>query len=80
MIDPGFGFAKKPDQSIELLSKLPSLLLPGGGLEGFPTLAGPSRKGFIGSVLNQPNPQVNQKRKSKTKQNGKQPASRKTMK
>lgn len=42
-IDPGFGFAKTPDQSLLLLrglSRLKSL--------GLPILAGVSRKGFIG--------------------------------
>jgi len=51
VIDPGLGFAKHPAQSFTLLSKLPELVLPNSPLEGFPILAGPSKKGFIGSVL-----------------------------
>eukprot|EP00160_Parvularia_atlantis_P021559 Unigene9393_Nuclearia_a/m.28681 Unigene9393_Nuclearia_a/g.28681 ORF Unigene9393_Nuclearia_a/g.28681 Unigene9393_Nuclearia_a/m.28681 type:complete len:763 (-) Unigene9393_Nuclearia_a:31-2319(-) len=52
LIDPGLGFAKHPHQSIQLLRSLSQVIAPGQDLEGFPTLVGPSRKGFIGAVLN----------------------------
>jgi dihydropteroate synthase len=51
IIDPGIGFAKTYQQSIELirqLDKFQSLELP--------ILVGVSRKSFIGKVLNQPDP------------------------
>jgi len=51
VIDPGIGFAKTYSQNLELFRRLPifhSL--------GCPILVGPSRKGFIGQILNQPNP------------------------
>ena len=47
--DPGLGFAKTTDQNLALLRGLPSLRA-----EGFPLLLGPSRKRFIGAVLDQP--------------------------
>lgn len=44
-VDPGFGFAKTPAQSRELLARLPLLLnLPR------PIIAGLSRKGFVGEM------------------------------
>ena len=46
VLDPGFGFAKTPDQNLELLARFEELT----GL-GFPVLAGTSRKSFIGAVL-----------------------------
>lgn len=58
VVDPGFGYAKHAHQSIYLLGHLHELMEPGKGLEGFPVLAGPSRKGFIGSILNQPDAEV----------------------
>lgn len=51
-IDPGIGFAKTGPQNLELLrqmSRFRSL--------GYPLLVGPSRKSFIGQILNQPDPQ-----------------------
>ena len=42
-IDPGLGFAKTPQQSLELLRGLPAL-----ASLGLPILVGASRKGFIG--------------------------------
>jgi dihydropteroate synthase len=51
IIDPGIGFAKTYQQSIELirqLDKFQSLDLP--------LLVGVSRKSFIGKILNQPDP------------------------
>lgn len=51
-IDPGIGFAKAGSQNVELLrhlSKFQTL--------GCPILTGPSRKSFIGQILNRPDPQ-----------------------
>lgn len=50
-IDPGIGFAKTGPQSLKILrhlSQFQSL--------GCPILVGPSRKSFIGHILNQPDP------------------------
>jgi dihydropteroate synthase len=47
--DPGLGFAKTNEQNIELLRGLPQLRA-----EGIPLLVGPSRKRFIGAVLDEP--------------------------
>ncbi len=46
ILDPGIGFGKTPQQNLELIAKL-------GRLKelGFPVLVGPSRKSFIGHVL-----------------------------
>ncbi|WP_026896886.1 dihydropteroate synthase [Daejeonella oryzae] len=46
VLDPGFGFAKKPVHSYELLAKLDQF-----GILGLPVLAGVSRKSMIYSVL-----------------------------
>ncbi|MEB3199960.1 MAG: dihydropteroate synthase [Synechococcaceae cyanobacterium] len=51
--DPGLGFAKDTEQNLALLRGLPALVE-----EGFPLLVGPSRKRFIGAVLQQPRPQA----------------------
>ncbi|MFO7630326.1 MAG: dihydropteroate synthase [Prochlorococcaceae cyanobacterium] len=51
--DPGLGFAKTTAQNLELLAGLPQL-----AAEGFPLLVGPSRKRFIGAVLEQPRPRA----------------------
>jgi len=52
ILDPGIGFAKTAEQSLELLQQL------GQFRElGFPLLVGPSRKSFIGHILQQPDPQ-----------------------
>ena len=52
ILDPGIGFAKTAEQSLELLQQL-------GQFRdlGFPLLVGPSRKSFIGHILQQPDPQ-----------------------
>jgi dihydropteroate synthase len=52
IIDPGIGFAKTANQSIELLKKLDKLRarLP------YPLLVGVSRKSFIGHILDRPSP------------------------
>jgi dihydropteroate synthase len=49
LVDPGLGFAKTAEQSLELLARLRSL----GGLE-LPLVVGASRKSFIGHVLDRP--------------------------
>ena len=51
IIDPGIGFAKTYSQSLELLRRLPEFRSLGA-----PILVGPSRKSFIGRVLNQDDP------------------------
>jgi dihydropteroate synthase len=50
--DPGIGFAKTWQQSLELLRKTATFRDLGA-----PLLVGPSRKSFIGHVLNQPDAQ-----------------------
>ena len=51
--DPGLGFAKTTAHNIKLLQQLPRL-----ASHGFPLLVGPSRKRFIGEVLNEPRPRA----------------------
>ncbi len=51
MIDPGIGFAKKYDQSLEILRRLEAFKVL-----NCPILVGASRKSFIGHILNQPDP------------------------
>ena len=51
--DPGLGFAKTTSQNLELLRRLPELVST-----GFPLLIGPSRKRFIGAVLEEPRPRA----------------------
>ncbi|NET32325.1 MAG: dihydropteroate synthase [Cyanothece sp. SIO1E1] len=50
-IDPGIGFAKTYEQNLELLNQL-SQFVP----LNCPILVGPSRKSFIGRILDQPEP------------------------
>ena len=45
-LDPGFGFGKDTEQSLELLARLPEL-----SALGYPLLVGTSRKSFIGRLL-----------------------------
>ncbi|MBD1862762.1 MULTISPECIES: dihydropteroate synthase [Trichocoleus] len=52
MIDPGIGFAKTYSQNLELLRRISEFRAL-----GCPILVGPSRKSFIGHILNQPDPQ-----------------------
>lgn len=52
IIDPGIGFAKTPEQNIELLRRLAEFK----SLE-VPILIGTSRKSFIGKIINQPDSQ-----------------------
>lgn len=51
IIDPGIGFAKTYEQNLELLRRLDELR----SLE-VPILVGPSRKSFIGHILDRSNP------------------------
>ncbi len=51
--DPGLGFAKNTDHNLALLEGLESIVS-----EGFPVLVGPSRKRFIGAVLEEPRPRA----------------------
>ena len=51
-IDPGIGFAKTYEQNLEILRHLPDFQAL-----GCPILVGPSRKSFIGHILDQPDPQ-----------------------
>jgi dihydropteroate synthase len=51
-IDPGLGFAKTYPQNLQILRQLEQLRDLGR-----PLLVGPSRKSFIGSILDQPDPQ-----------------------
>jgi len=46
VVDPGFGFAKDGAQSLQLLANLAPLVEM-----GFPVLVGPSRKSFLGELL-----------------------------
>jgi dihydropteroate synthase len=52
IIDPGIGFAKTSDQNIEIFQHLDLFKQL-----GFPLLVGPSRKSFIGRILNRTDPQ-----------------------
>ncbi|MGB3137100.1 MAG: dihydropteroate synthase [Nodosilinea sp.] len=51
-VDPGIGFAKTYTQNLELLRNLGHLRSL-----GCPLMVGPSRKSFIGWILDQPDPQ-----------------------
>ena len=51
--DPGLGFAKTTAHNLELLRRLPEL-----AASGYPLLVGPSRKRFIGAVLDEPRPRA----------------------
>lgn len=53
MIDPGIGFAKTYHQSLEILRHLTTFRSL-----NVPILVGPSRKSFIGHLLNQPDPKA----------------------
>lgn len=53
IIDPGIGFAKTYNQNIEILRRLQDFRAL-----GCPILVGPSRKSFIGHILNQPDPKA----------------------
>jgi dihydropteroate synthase len=49
IIDPGIGFGKKLEHNLELFGRLEELTEV-----GFPLMVGPSRKSFIGTILNLP--------------------------
>ncbi len=49
IIDPGIGFGKRLEDNYEILNRLDELTAL-----GYPVLAGPSRKSFIGTELNLP--------------------------
>ncbi len=51
IIDPGIGFAKNTSQNLSLLTNLNVFIN-----SNYPVLIGPSRKRFIGDVLNEPDP------------------------
>jgi dihydropteroate synthase len=53
IIDPGIGFAKNYEQNLEIFRRLPELRTL-----NLPILVGPSRKSFIGRILNQPDPKA----------------------
>jgi dihydropteroate synthase len=48
-VDPGIGFAKRAEHSLTMLRRLDEIVSL-----GFPVVVGPSRKSFIGSVLDVP--------------------------
>jgi dihydropteroate synthase len=52
MVDPGFGFAKMPAQTMELIAGLPAL-----AALGCPVVAGPSRKSFLQAALGERPPE-----------------------
>lgn len=49
VVDPGFGFAKRPEQNIALLDQIDAVVSL-----GFPVLIGASRKRFLGEVSGRP--------------------------
>ena len=49
VLDPGFGFAKTPEQNFRLLDELAAVV----GL-GYPVAVGPSRKRFLGQATGRP--------------------------
>ncbi|MDZ8051875.1 MAG: dihydropteroate synthase [Aulosira sp. ZfuVER01] len=53
IIDPGIGFAKNYQQNLEIFRQLRSLRVL-----NCPILVGPSRKSFIGRILDQPDPKA----------------------
>jgi dihydropteroate synthase len=52
IIDPGIGFGKTLEHNISILSNVAFFKKA-----GYPVLVGPSRKAFIGTLLNESNPQ-----------------------
>ncbi|KAF8939835.1 Dihydropteroate synthase-like protein [Dissophora ornata] len=54
IVDPGIGFAKDSEQSLQVLRRLPEMITdPTSPLVGYPCLVGPSRKAFIGHLTQQ---------------------------
>ena len=56
ILDPGIGFAKTHQDNLLLLKSLPLLFGLDSPLAPFAHLVGASRKGFIGTVLDRPDP------------------------
>jgi len=50
VVDPGIGFAKRTEHSLQLLADLPRI-----AALGYPVLVGVSRKRFIGEITGVPN-------------------------
>jgi dihydropteroate synthase len=53
IVDPGIGFAKTYEQNLEIIRRLNEFRSL-----GMPILVGPSRKSFIGHILNQSDPKL----------------------
>lgn len=51
LIDPGFGFAKRPEHTMALLAGLPELVSL-----GYPLVSGPSRKSFLDAAMGKRTP------------------------
>ena len=51
MLDPGIGFAKNAEQNIEIMKNIAKF-----AKLGYPLLVGPSRKSFIGHIINESDP------------------------
>ena len=51
LLDPGIGFGKNIDHNLQLLRRLDAFVAT-----GYPLLLGVSRKAFIGTITNKPNP------------------------
>ena len=49
LVDPGIGFGKTLEHNLELLRRLPEI-----AALGYPVLVGPSRKAFLGRILDLP--------------------------
>lgn len=49
LVDPGIGFGKTLEHNLEILRRLPEL-----ASLGFPVVVGPSRKSFLGKILDRP--------------------------
>jgi len=54
VLDPGLGFAKRPEHNWALLTSLDRISTLGGRVPGFPVLIGASRKRFLGRLLADP--------------------------
>jgi dihydropteroate synthase len=54
VLDPGLGFAKRPEHNWALLTSLDQISTLGGRAPGFPVLIGASRKRFLGRLLAAP--------------------------
>ncbi len=54
VLDPGLGFAKRPEHNWSLLTRLGDIGRLGGSGPAFPVLVGASRKGFLGKLLAAP--------------------------